>query len=253
MWHFFQHFFELCQFLIAPSKPQELSTGLVGATPLRASGTTVKSARKALVFDDPSKHIEASNECPLPNATIDSLTRAIYTGYISSIASGIEAHCPELYSELVKRWLESKRPKFQKLCKRNGNGSILFNKSFESMENFEMNKVWDELLEHHPFLIDVMNVASKVSCEASKTPARNRIRYCFIYSILMNLRWHELSLMQRVNTVLMIEGGGTARVSLFSNYFRSGFLYLIFLPQHDFFPIPKAVQNLWCTTPLLTR
>jgi len=39
------------------------------------------------------------------------------------------------------------------------------------------------------------------------------VKYSFLYSILMNERWHELNLVKRVNTVLIIEGGCTKKVS----------------------------------------
>ena len=34
-----------------------------------------------------------------------------------------------------------------------------------------------------------------------------QLKYVFIYSILMMLRWSKLSILQRVSTSLMIEGG----------------------------------------------
>ena len=40
-----------------------------------------------------------------------------------------------------------------------------------------------------------------------------QVKNSFLYSILMNERWHELNLVNRVNTVLIIEGGCTKKVS----------------------------------------
>ena len=75
-----------------------------------------------------------------------------------------------------------------------------------------MDKLWNELVTHHSFLVDVFNVASNQFCKANETPHELRTKYCLMYSTLMMVRWDHLSLLQRINTVLMIEGGGSVRV-----------------------------------------
>ena len=48
-----------------------------------------------------------------------------------------------------------------------------------------------------PFLITLMNnVAGKDSIKADL-----RVKYSFLYSILMSERWHELSILKRIMTV----------------------------------------------------
>jgi hypothetical protein len=78
---------------------------------------------------------------------------------------------------------------------------------FEAMKNFNIDKVWLEMKTTQPFLIDLMNATTGNNVHIDKTSQEAKLKYCFIYSILMNMRWHELSLFQRINTVLLIEGG----------------------------------------------
>lgn len=78
---------------------------------------------------------------------------------------------------------------------------------FEAMDDFNINKVWLEMKITQPFLIDLMNATTGNPVDIDNTTEEVKVKYCFIYSILMNMRWHELSLFQRINTVLLIEGG----------------------------------------------
>ena len=39
-----------------------------------------------------------------------------------------------------------------------------------------------------------------------------RVKFYFLYSVLMNEKWQELSLLKRVSTILIIEGGYTKKV-----------------------------------------
>ena len=81
----------------------------------------------------------------------------------------------------------------------------------EAMSDFDFDKVWKELVEYHPFFLDVLNAIAGETCDLADTPPNLQVKHCFIYSILMMQRWHELSLLQRINTVL-ISGGGSKQV-----------------------------------------
>ena len=78
------------------------------------------------------------------------------------------------------------------------------------MKDFSFDRVWNEIESNIPFVVTIMNAA----CGKSFTTADLRVKYSFIYSILMSERWHELSLLKRVNTVLIIEGGCTKKVRI---------------------------------------
>lgn len=70
--------------------------------------------------------------------------------------------------------------------------------------------MWNEIERNIPFVIHIMNAVS-----GKDTNTDLRVKYSFLYSILMNERWHELSVLKRVNTVLVIEGGCTKQVRIF--------------------------------------
>lgn len=80
------------------------------------------------------------------------------------------------------------------------------------MNNFDLNKVWVELKTSHPYLVKIMNAVSGKEKSAAETKRELQVKYSFLYSILMNERWHELNLVKRVNSVLIIEGGCTKKV-----------------------------------------
>jgi hypothetical protein len=75
------------------------------------------------------------------------------------------------------------------------------------MKDFSIDLLWKEMITHHPFLIDMLNAMTGKEIDIKNTTDELKVKYCFIYSIIMNIRWHELSLFQRINTVLLIEGG----------------------------------------------
>lgn len=79
------------------------------------------------------------------------------------------------------------------------------------MNNFDLNKVWVELKTCHTYLVEIMNAVSGKK-SAAETKRELQVKYSFLYSILMNERWHELNLVKRVNSVLIIEGGCTKKV-----------------------------------------
>ena len=45
-----------------------------------------------------------------------------------------------------------------------------------------------------------------------------RVKFCFLYSVLMNEIWLELSLLKRVNIILIIESGCTKKVCIVFMY-----------------------------------
>lgn len=80
------------------------------------------------------------------------------------------------------------------------------------MNNFDLNKVWVELKTSHLYLVEIMNAVSGKENSAAETKRELQVKYSFLYSILMNERWHYLNLVKRVNKVLIIEGGCTKKV-----------------------------------------
>ena len=87
------------------------------------------------------------------------------------------------------------------LCNRK-TPSTLYEKDFEHLKTFSIQPIWDEM-KKHPLLIDVLKT---VSGSTGKIEQPLKLKFTLIYSILMQQRWHELSLFQRVNTVQVIKG-----------------------------------------------
>ena len=93
------------------------------------------------------------------------------------------------------------------LCSRK-NPSVLRNNDFENMVNFDWLIILDELQNRCPFLLEVLNtVTTKKKPQSELAP-----RIGMVYAILMLQRNHELSLVQRINTLIMTEGNAKKQV-----------------------------------------
>ena len=128
------------------------------------------------------------------------------------LAAILKDHCPSVVKELKKTIREELKTLCAKLCKRS-QGSVLYGNDYDSMKDFDVNKVWLELKTNLPFLVELMNAVSGKENSVAETKLEVQVKYSFLYSILMNERWHELNLVKRVNTVFIIEGGCTKKVS----------------------------------------
>ena len=124
----------------------------------------------------------------------------------------LKDHCPSVVKELKKTVSEEFKTLCAKLCKRS-HGSVLYGNDYDSMKDFDFGKVWLELRMNLPFLVELMNAVSGKENSVAETKLELQVKYSFSYSILMNERWHELNLVKRVNTVLVIEGGCTKKIS----------------------------------------
>lgn len=137
------------------------------------------------------------------------IIRALNSKSPSNVAEIIREHCPHVLSSLRLLISEEINTACKKLCRRS-DGSVLYGHSYQSLKDFSFDSVWNEIESNIPFLVSIMNAV----CGKSFTTPDLRVKYGFIYSILMSERWHELSLLKRVNTVLIIEGGCTKKVSI---------------------------------------
>ena len=90
--------------------------------------------------------------------------------------------------------------------------SILHDHSFKGLNEYSHQDLWSELLDKNELVVDLFNAISNQKVEARNTPEAIQQKYTLVYSILMNIRWHELSLLQRINSVLLIEGGCSQEV-----------------------------------------
>lgn len=127
------------------------------------------------------------------------------------VADIIKKHCPNVLSALKLAIADKINSTCKKLCKRS-DGSVLFGTTYESLNEFNFDKVWNEMETNIPFLIDIFDSVSGKKGDIESTKHESRVKYSFLYSVLMNERWHELSLLKRLNTILVIEGGCTKQV-----------------------------------------
>ena len=115
-------------------------------------------------------------------------------------------HCDNVVDALWKLLAKHVSVSCAKLCKRS-DSSVLYGNYYNSLKEFSFDKIWHELKATFPFLVDLMNAVAGEEKSIEDIRQGSRVKYSFLYSILMNERWHELNLVKRVNTVLVIEGG----------------------------------------------
>ena len=95
------------------------------------------------------------------------------------------------------------------ICTRK-NSSVLRKNGFEEMVNFDWLNILDEIEKRCPFLLKVFNtITTKKKTQAELGPC-----ICTAYATLMMQRNHELSLVQRINTLLMTEGNAKKQVTI---------------------------------------
>jgi replication fork clamp-binding protein CrfC len=118
-------------------------------------------------------------------ASIDSLTRSFKENILH-----------ELDQECVKLCTKSEPSELRKNC-------------FDDMAAFDWKKLASEMSSRCPFLLDLLLAVMKKTKE-DLNDILPRLGLC--YSILMQTRNRELSLVQRLNTVLMTNGNAKKEV-----------------------------------------
>jgi hypothetical protein len=94
---------------------------------------------------------------------------------------------------------------------RRSESSVLRKRSYDGMSaEGWMSEVLEELATRCP----VVNNILRSLVESSIYPEKKNPVICLIYGIVMFLRCHELSRIQRINSVLLIEGHASVNVSI---------------------------------------
>ena len=194
---------------------------------LKSNTTASHQPRKKLAYGDDVNnnvqhiHPKEQNVNIINNEQYNLLCSSILTRKPDVIADSI-CSIPSLLKSVKLLLIQEIEKSAKSLCRRDENGSKLLDKSYISLAEFSPEKLWKELKSTQPFLINILNAISGKLCDDiddnddDKTPNQLKIKYVFIYSILMNMRWHELSLFQRVNSILLVEGGCSKQVIFFS-------------------------------------
>ena len=89
----------------------------------------------------------------------------------------------ESVQNIIENGIEEK---CKKLCSKT-NGSILGYTNYQSMSQFSIDKLWDELVSELPFLVKTLKVIRKDYTDETKHDVK--VKLCFIYSVLLNARW----------------------------------------------------------------
>ena len=87
------------------------------------------------------------------------ITRSSNTRYATVLADILAEHCPTVVNAIKKLICKEKRKSCEKLCRRS-HGSVLFGKDYESLQDFDFNKIWNELKTNLPFIVELMNAVS---------------------------------------------------------------------------------------------
>ena len=101
------------------------------------------------------------------------------------MADIIKKHCPSVLSALKMAIVEEINSACKNLCKRS-DGSVLYGNSYENLKEFDFENVWNEMETNIPFVIDIMNAVSGKGGSIEDVKNELRVKFSFVYSILMN-------------------------------------------------------------------
>lgn len=126
---------------------------------------------------------------------------------IPSVVVSIMYKVPSLKMLFQAKMLQELDEHCTELCKKK-NPSVLRKNQYPDMVTFDWKAVLLEISKRCPLLLDVMATIVGSSTKPNVIPV---VGLC--YSILMQKRNHDLSLIQRINTILLSEGGAKKQVS----------------------------------------
>ena len=174
--------------------------------------TLPSKAKKCLQYGTESNRTEITVNIKMPITAKDSGSVSLHHHMLKEQQPNIlEKNINE--KEHIDKLIYHIQNSCKHLCQR-ANGSILLNKDYDELLEFNHNIIWNEIVENHQFFIKFMLAMSGQDLDIHSVESPIKIKINFIYSILMNTRWHELSLFQRVNTVLLMEGGCSKQVCI---------------------------------------
>lgn len=152
--------------------------------------------------------LTTSAESSLSAQDLANLQEAINIGELSVITSAIVS-VNSLKQNVKDNLLHELDEECKHLCLRSEPSELRMNK-FCDMVGFEWQKLSSEMSSRCPFLLDVLLIVMNKSKE-ELTQIIPRLGLC--YAILMQTRNRELSLVQRLNTVLLTHGNAKKEVS----------------------------------------
>lgn len=154
-----------------------------------------------------------TNTLLLNGNQLNFIKQAVETKVPSTLAHSISL-VPTIFNSVKSIAADDVRRNSKYLCKFKGGSVLLATKDIKAMTEFNIDSIWSEMLAYQPFLISVFAAVAGSKLDSNDIPEEVRVKFCFVYAILMNIKWDKLSLLQRINTVAMIEGGGSKKVIL---------------------------------------
>ncbi|CAB4040951.1 Hypothetical predicted protein, partial [Paramuricea clavata] len=152
-----------------------------------------------------------NHDLPLTEIQNKKVIQAANTKQPVVVAGTIARECPSVLSLIKLSITDELKSVCKNLCRRFG-GSELYDKSYNKLQEFDFEKLWREIKVKVPFPVDIFNAVSGNNTSDEDINHGLNVKYCFLYSILMHERWHELSLLKCVNTILAIAGACTKQV-----------------------------------------
>lgn len=147
---------------------------------------------------------------PLSKNELQKILIALNIGIPQEITQAILT-VPRLKSCLKYRLLEDIDQQCRALCTRKRNPSVLHVTKIqckEKIQNFKWSDIVEEMKERAPDLLDFISTVSvPVLKSENQIPA-----VCMIYGLLLHERWTELSLVQKIVTVILGVGHVTSKV-----------------------------------------
>jgi hypothetical protein len=124
---------------------------------------------------------------------------------IASTVAGING----IRQHFIDKLLNEIKQQCKKLRARSS-PSVLRKTGFSGMTEFDWQKLISEMSTKCPLLLDVILAAMNHAPTEATIDIAPRIGMC--YAIMMQARNHELSLVQRMNTILLVEGNARKKV-----------------------------------------
>ena len=175
--------------------------------------TSTGSCRQQLFNEEPQRcpanilpnplqldgHIDVDSQSRLSDKQQQMLSRALNAKDTNVLAFILKQHCENVVTALLKLLLKDVSLSSAKLCKRS-QGSVLYGNDYQSLKDFSYNNIWMELKDNFPMLVEFMSAIAGEERKMEDIGESLRVKYSFLYSILMSERWHELNLVKRVNS-----------------------------------------------------
>lgn len=155
-------------------------------------------------------HAKAKDQT-IPNLTWhekDKLETEMMKG-VSPFAEAV-MRIPEVKKCVQKLILKDIDEQCQQLCvKTRGQPSVLRASKEVVLNSFSWMKILNEMKERSP---DVLEFLVTIAAPTLKEDGRQVPPICEAYAMLMNIRCRELSLVQKINTIVLGRGGATKKV-----------------------------------------